>query len=80
MDSDVQPRRKALEAHGTGTALGDPVEIGAAFNSLCKKSAILCTSLKANMGHLEAIAAGAGIASLLAMVLSTDCVAPNAQL
>ena len=25
----------SLEAHGTGTALGDPIEIGAAVDSLC---------------------------------------------
>ena len=68
-----------LQAHGTGTALGDPVEVGAAIRSLCQTSEVLCTSLKANMGHLEAPAAGAGIASLL-MLMQTACLASNAQL
>ena len=76
----MNTRWKVLEAHGTGTALGDPVEIGAAFNSLCQDKSAFCTSLKANMGHLEAPAAGAGIAALLAMILSTGHVSPNAQL
>ncbi|KAH8074973.1 hypothetical protein JL721_954 [Aureococcus anophagefferens] len=47
-----------LEAHGTGTALGDPIEVGAAVGAFCKDDAgklahkIQCASLKANMGHL----------------------------
>jgi len=61
----------ALEAHGTGTALGDPIEVGAAIEVLCQKegTTVLCTSLKANMGHLEAVAAGAGISSLISTPL-----------
>ena len=54
-------RGVAFEAHGTGTALGDPVEVGAVIGALCTFGAeIVCTSLKANMGHLEAVAGGAG--------------------
>lgn len=62
---------RALEAHGTGTALGDPIEVGAAIAALCTKvgvtTAVLCTSLKANMGHLEALAGGAGVVALFSM-------------
>ena len=71
----------ALEAHGTGTALGDPVEVGAAVNALCTSGTeVLCSSLKANMGHLEAVAGGAGVVALLFLPLSTGNVAPNVQL
>lgn len=51
----------ALEMHGTGTTLGDPVEVCAVVGGLCKsKTEVLCTSLKANIGHLEAAASGVG--------------------
>ena len=38
------------------------------------------TSLKANMGHLEACAAAAGLASLVVTALGAGLMAPNAQL
>ncbi|KAJ1444458.1 beta-ketoacyl synthase, partial [Pelagophyceae sp. CCMP2097] len=69
---DEDPRGLHLEAHGTGTALGDPIEVGAAVGALCRSSKaanvqreVQCSSLKANMGHMEACAAAAGLASLL---------------
>ncbi|KAH8073225.1 hypothetical protein JL721_3211 [Aureococcus anophagefferens] len=43
-----------LEAHGTGTALGDPVEVAAAAAAL---AGVAFESAKANLGHLEAVAA-----------------------
>jgi len=39
-----------------------------------------CTSLKANMGHLEACAAAAGLGSLLATPLAAAVVPGNSQL
>ena len=76
----TQNKRGALEAHGTGTALGDPVEVGAATGALCEAGIdVSCTSLKANMGHLEAVAGGAGAAALLCLSLSLRGVAANAQ-
>ena len=71
-------RARTLESHGTGTALGDPVEVGAALGVL--EDGTLCSSLKANLGHLEACAAAAGMASLLATPLKASLVAANAQL
>ncbi|WP_059007681.1 beta-ketoacyl synthase N-terminal-like domain-containing protein [Streptomyces specialis] len=57
-----------LEAHGTGTALGDPVEISGllrAFGGLPAGSRAL-GSVKSNIGHAEA---AAGIAGLTKAVL-----------
>ncbi|MEJ8302799.1 SDR family NAD(P)-dependent oxidoreductase, partial [Saccharibacillus sacchari] len=67
-----------IEAHGTGTALGDPIEINAlknAFSTLYKKHGLTLTkrksckigSVKSNIGHLET---AAGIAGVLKVLLS----------
>ena len=61
-----------LEAHGTGTSLGDPIEIDGlknAFNALAKKELLPDScgigSVKTNLGHLEAAAGMAGVVKLL---------------
>ncbi|MEO1352216.1 MAG: alpha/beta fold hydrolase [Cyanobacteria bacterium J06635_15] len=60
-----------IETHGTGTFLGDPVEIQAlakAFNtSTQKKNFCAIGSVKTNIGHLDR---AAGIASLLKTILA----------
>ncbi|WP_372366348.1 aminotransferase class III-fold pyridoxal phosphate-dependent enzyme [Candidatus Uabimicrobium sp. HlEnr_7] len=58
-----------LEAHGTGTSLGDPIEISGiqkAFHLSSTTKSCGVGSLKTNLGHLEA---AAGIAGLLKLVL-----------
>ncbi|WP_130909149.1 beta-ketoacyl synthase N-terminal-like domain-containing protein [Pseudomonas mucidolens] len=60
-----------LEAHGTGTPLGDPIEVQAAAQVLGRERSVqqplLIGSIKSLLGHLEA---AAGIAGLLKTVLS----------
>ena len=60
-----------IEAHGTGTALGDPIEIEAltrVFRARTSKRGFCAIgSIKTNFGHLEA---AAGIAGLIKTVLA----------
>jgi len=57
-----------IEAHGTGTALGDPIEMGALGAVFAGRAAPLWVgSVKTNIGHLEA---SAGIAALMKVVLA----------
>jgi acyl transferase domain-containing protein/acyl carrier protein len=59
-----------LETHGTGTALGDPIEAGAIGAVFAQARAggppLLIGSVKTNIGHLEG---AAGIAGLLKAIL-----------
>ncbi|MCH4875290.1 SDR family NAD(P)-dependent oxidoreductase [Pseudomonas sp. TMW22091] len=59
-----------LEAHGTGTPLGDPIEVQAAMQVLglnrSQDRPLLIGSVKSSVGHLEAVA---GIAGLIKTVL-----------
>ncbi|MCY3540624.1 MAG: SDR family NAD(P)-dependent oxidoreductase [Gammaproteobacteria bacterium] len=59
-----------LEAHGTGTAVGDPIEINAVSRVYSQNRAtdrpLLVGSVKTNLGHLES---AAGIAGFIKAVL-----------
>lgn len=69
-----------IEAHGTGTPLGDPIEMDALRSVFGKKrtNGARCWigSVKTNIGHLEA---AAGIAGLIktAMALDQEKIPPN---
>jgi acyl transferase domain-containing protein/surfactin synthase thioesterase subunit/aryl carrier-like protein len=83
LDAQVQVIQKALadakinedeisffEAHGTGTQVGDPIEIKAietVFGQRKNKRPLPIGSAKANIGHCEA---AAGLAGLMKVILS----------
>jgi acyl transferase domain-containing protein/surfactin synthase thioesterase subunit/acyl carrier protein len=60
-----------LEVHGSGTSLGDPIELKAAAAALGKgrppQGPLLIGSVKTNIGHLEA---AAGVAGLIKVILA----------
>lgn len=60
-----------IEAHGTGTSLGDPIEVGAILSGYCegvsRKTPLYLGSVKSNIGHLEA---ASGAASVIKVLLS----------
>jgi acyl transferase domain-containing protein/acyl carrier protein len=62
-----------IEAHGTGTALGDPIEVAAltqVFRSYTHKRRFCrIGSVKTNIGHLDA---AAGVAGLIKTVLALE--------
>lgn len=77
-EAGIDPRTVGyLEAHGTGTALGDPIEVDGlkqAFETLTGESSGMGSigycgmgSVKTNIGHLEA---AAGIAGMIKAVLA----------
>ncbi|MFE9275689.1 SDR family NAD(P)-dependent oxidoreductase [Paenibacillus glucanolyticus] len=71
-DSGIHPESLSyIEAHGTGTKLGDPIEVkglASAFGQFTQKKQFCSIgSLKGNIGHVQA---ASGMASLLKVVLS----------
>lgn len=57
-----------IEAHGTGTPLGDPIEVEALSRALGPQGPMIpLGAVKTNLGHLEA---AAGVAGTLKLVLS----------
>jgi len=69
------------ECHGTGTALGDPIEIGSLQGVMrgMRQFPLLNTSAKTNISHLEG---GAGMAGVMKCVMMAvhSCGPPNCHL
>eukprot|EP00443_Scrippsiella_acuminata_P096077 CAMPEP_0115625730 /NCGR_PEP_ID=MMETSP0272-20121206/27971_1 /TAXON_ID=71861 /ORGANISM="Scrippsiella trochoidea, Strain CCMP3099" /LENGTH=830 /DNA_ID=CAMNT_0003062047 /DNA_START=160 /DNA_END=2649 /DNA_ORIENTATION=+ len=81
-EGGLSPKQITIaECHGTGTALGDPIEVGALRGVLgaARQQPILKTSAKTNIGHLEA---GAGVAGLIKCIcmLNYSTGSPNCHL
>ncbi|MDF1754990.1 MAG: amino acid adenylation domain-containing protein [Verrucomicrobiales bacterium] len=77
----MEPKRvRYMEAHGTGTPVGDPIETRALGQVLARgrdeDDTCLIGSVKTNVGHLES---GSGVAGLIkaALILHHDTVPPN---
>ena len=73
-----------LEAHGTGTALGDPTEVGSLHAALLATRSpdsppLALSSVKASTAHAEPAAGMSGLAALL-LRLERSCASPNMQL
>lgn len=77
--AEIDPRSVGyIEAHGTGTALGDPIEIEGltgAFGALYERQGLTMGkphcgvgSVKTNIGHLEAAAGIAGVLKVVMML------------
>ncbi len=72
-DADISPSQvNYIEAHGTGTKLGDPIEVSAlaeVFNKEIIHDNIILGAVKTNIGHTEV---ASGIAGLIKIILSLN--------
>ena len=82
VDGALSPNALAMhEAHGTGTALGDPIEAGSLAEVLlgARDTPLVVGGVKANIGHVEPAAGMTGLLAL-ALGLQRGAVAATAQL
>lgn len=70
-----------IEAHGTGTSVGDPIEMSSIREAFCqspRSSTLYVASIKGNIGHTEASAGVAGLIKVLLM-MSHDSIPEQAS-
>lgn len=78
--TDVKPSDVSyIEAHGTGTKIGDPIEMNALsrmYSPSCKEAGkrISIGSVKTNIGHLLAAAGGASLTKVLLCLKNKELV------
>ncbi|MGA8528394.1 MAG: type I polyketide synthase, partial [Acidobacteriaceae bacterium] len=77
VDAGMEPDDlQYIEAHGTGTALGDPIEISALGQVFAGRSGdagpLWTGSVKSNLGHLESAAGIAGLMKLILAIQHTE--------
>ncbi|KAF3691435.1 Fatty acid synthase [Channa argus] len=71
-EANIKPEQvEYIEAHGTGTKVGDPQEVNGIVNVFCKskREPLLIGSTKSNMGHPEP---ASGLAALAKVLLSLE--------
>jgi acyl transferase domain-containing protein len=72
-----------VETHGTGTALGDPIEVGALAavygKTRAKSDPLYIGSVKTNIGHAEGAAGVAGVIKLV-LALQSRQIPPHLHL
>lgn len=78
-DAGIDPHQiDYIETHGTGTPLGDPIEVMAIARVVCenRNKPLYLGSVKTNVGHLDS---AAGIVGLMKVVLSLlhDTIPPH---
>ncbi|EFN85734.1 Fatty acid synthase [Harpegnathos saltator] len=78
-DCGITPEELSyMEAHATGTLVGDPVEINAIDQALCSKrtTPLLLGSVKSNLGHSEPTSSLCQVAKAL-IAMETGIIPPN---
>lgn len=76
-DADCKPEEISyIESHGTGTHLGDPIEVKSLANIYNSGNLFYLGSVKTNIGHLEGAAGVAGFIKTVSM-LNKKVIYPN---
>lgn len=70
------PESTVWECHGTGTSLGDPIEVGAVRKvqiKMPRAEPLMVSTSKSNIGHLEGSAAIVAMCKCIMTVIMTKC-------